>query len=546
MIKSILECLFCKIVLDYLVVNNVIVVEPEEIKLKNNKIMKEWTKKQLEIDMAELFLVIDDLPNDKAARLSGIPNELWKHCNGEVLVCLLKLMNLCLSLDTVPAISLACSKFGVFYDNNFLVLKGTFTQSPIFAIGFIVKDALKKNKEWFIWFFGNIYKDKINRVMTDFGLSESYRHLCKYRIDTRFVVKSDRIKTVGRKTSFLAVNAFASTQYILNIASEFFEINNISINNNKTNALLLINDLPISIVKKSESHQYLGIFLSTESLFKPSLAQAHVDVRFFSNVVLRKTITNKQFCYLVLAVLQLIISYCTQLSFVSLDVYCKWNVIIRKSLKTKAGLPCNFPSKVLYYLSLNNLKPFEQMQLYVSPMNNFLVGVVKIFLVNKLFLTNNLPCVFHESGIFLMSGILDQFLYYKFVFLLKQFGIAFGDRLLDKKRKLDPRGFVPYWFRLTSDFMSISASSEVKAAAVFGKDMLNSDCIEVYMDRSLKGVGSIEVTDEAAVYFPAADMSIGFKMTGLLFSTLTELQTVALALECVLSSCSVILYSDSQ
>ncbi|KAG9296677.1 hypothetical protein G9A89_009936 [Geosiphon pyriformis] len=50
------------------------------------------------IGMAELFLVINDLPNNKAAELSGIPNELWKHCGEEILACLLKLLNLCLSL----------------------------------------------------------------------------------------------------------------------------------------------------------------------------------------------------------------------------------------------------------------------------------------------------------------------------------------------------------------------------------------------------------------------------------------------------------------
>ncbi|KAG9299500.1 hypothetical protein G9A89_020671 [Geosiphon pyriformis] len=55
------------------------------------------------IGMVELFLVIEDLLNDKAAGLSKIPNELWKHYNKEVLACLLKLLNLCLSLDMIPA-----------------------------------------------------------------------------------------------------------------------------------------------------------------------------------------------------------------------------------------------------------------------------------------------------------------------------------------------------------------------------------------------------------------------------------------------------------
>ncbi|KAG9293612.1 hypothetical protein G9A89_005615 [Geosiphon pyriformis] len=41
MIKSILECPFCKVVLDYLIVDDELVVEPNKVKLKIDKIMKE-------------------------------------------------------------------------------------------------------------------------------------------------------------------------------------------------------------------------------------------------------------------------------------------------------------------------------------------------------------------------------------------------------------------------------------------------------------------------------------------------------------------------
>ncbi|KAG9306168.1 hypothetical protein G9A89_016072 [Geosiphon pyriformis] len=53
------------------------------------------------IGMEELSLVVDNLPNNKAAELLGIFNELWKHCDKEVLVCLLRLLNLCLSQGAV-------------------------------------------------------------------------------------------------------------------------------------------------------------------------------------------------------------------------------------------------------------------------------------------------------------------------------------------------------------------------------------------------------------------------------------------------------------
>ncbi|KAG9302254.1 hypothetical protein G9A89_008745 [Geosiphon pyriformis] len=294
-IKSILEHSFPKVVLNHLVVDDELVIEHNKVKLK----------------------------------LSRIPNKLWKHCGVEVLVCLLKLLNLCLSMDAVSDlpivlvktahkilskilfdwISLACNKFNVLCGNNFLVLKDTSTQSPIFAIGSVVENALEKNRElWLDW---------INKVMINFELLDSYR--------------------------------------------------------------------------------------------------------------------------------------------------------------------------------------------------------------------------VHDG--------LDQGEHWK---------------------QLDPRGPVPYWFSLTSDFMNNSIFLGVGAATATKENVLSvlnsdkfsevcdnllkvwSDCIKIYTDGSLKYTGSVEVTGGAAAYFLAANAGIGVKVTGLLFSTLTELQAVVLALECVLFSCSMVLYLDSQ
>ncbi|KAG9295786.1 hypothetical protein G9A89_009015 [Geosiphon pyriformis] len=70
-------------------------------------------------------------------------------------------------------------------------------------------------------------------------------------------------------------------------------------------------------------------------------------------------------------------------------------------------------------------------------------------------------------------------------------------------------------------------------------------CIEVYTDESLKNAGSAKMVSGVAAYFPAANISVGIKVHGLLSSTLTELQAIVLVLECVLFSCTVILYLDS-
>ncbi|KAG9300611.1 hypothetical protein G9A89_005211 [Geosiphon pyriformis] len=617
------------------------------------------------ISMSKLLSVVGSLSNGKAAGLSGVPNELWKHDCEVVLGCLLALFNKCLSVDIVPVlwkrawpivlietarkilskvlsdcISMACSKFNILRGDNFLVLKDTFTQSPVFAHHLRASLQHVKMCEKFIRFFGGIHENRVNRVMTDFGLSGGYkvhdgldqgevflpllwrifydpflcevkRHeqLCGYWIDTKFVAKSGRIESGGGLTSYFSAGAFfdntiwigncqASTQYALNIASEFFVINDISINSKKTVAIpinqsvkvasLSICGQPISLAKKGETHWYLGIFLSTERLSKPSVAKAHVDVCFFVNVVLRKAITDKQFFYLVLAVLQPI------------------DVLVRKGLKSKACLSCDFLDAVLHYPSLYGLKPFEQVQserkvaalimfanafgilghlfrhrfldlqvlgwapldllqfpvrLRVSPVNNFLAGMVKIFLGNELSLVNNLPTAFRSPGHFLLSSILEKSLYFDSVKSLRCFGVTFGDQLFDKKgvlldwktfccwKRLDPRGPVPHWFLVFSEFLksqSCSFSGSIDSAEKIGLDILKSEefsavidglhdiwsgFFEVFTDRALKNTGSAEVICGATAYFLVLDKSIG---------------AVTLALECVPSSSTVVLHLDSQ
>ncbi|KAG9303488.1 hypothetical protein G9A89_018384 [Geosiphon pyriformis] len=214
-IRSVLEHSFCKVILDHLVVDNELVLKPELVKSKVDVIIEEWTRKckvvtnisedwthqyqpldyvfdgafsnvMSSIDFNEMFVVVLNLPDGKAA-------------------------------------------------DNFSVLKSTSTQSPIFAIGSVIEDALEKN--WKLWL-----------VLQDIQ---------------------------------------AAIQHILNIAGEFFRFNDISINNNKTVTIpincqvasphLTISGVPIFIVKKDKPHYYLDIFLSTKSLLKSSLAKAYLD-----------------------------------------------------------------------------------------------------------------------------------------------------------------------------------------------------------------------------------------------------------------------------
>ncbi|KAG9306147.1 hypothetical protein G9A89_016051 [Geosiphon pyriformis] len=242
-------------------------------------------------------------------------------------------------------ILLACSTHDILYEDNFSVLKGTTTQTPIFAIGSVVENPLEKNRNlWLI--LQDMQKAYNSHQKSVYG----------YKLNSYFVSRSGRSEFQAGLSFFFAAGAFvddtiwvgsnqAATQHILNIASEFFRINNISINNDKTmtisinsrisNQSLFISGSPIFIAKKGESYWYFGIFLSTDGLSKPSLAKAHLDICFFSNLVLRKVVSNKQFLYLVSAVLYPIISYRIQFSFVSVGVYNKWDTLIFSWHKVK-------------------------------------------------------------------------------------------------------------------------------------------------------------------------------------------------------------------
>ncbi|KAG9293504.1 hypothetical protein G9A89_009228, partial [Geosiphon pyriformis] len=576
-IRSVLDWPFQKVVLDHLVVDDELILELEEIRSRldieacDAYGARSFSNVISAISMGELLLVTNGLPDGKAADLSGILNELWKHSCGEMLECLLVLLNVYLSVGMVSAFWKKTAKkiLSKILSDHISLACSASTQSLVFVVGLVVEDALKKNREiwlvlqdmwkaydsvgwphlraslWcikmcerFIGYFGNIHENRVNRVMTNFGLSDGYsvhdrldqserifydplfckvkrhKHLCKYHVDSKFVMKMGRVEG-------------ASTQYALNIASEFFKINDIFINNDKTVAIPINQDVrvaslsicgqPISIAKNGKAHHYLGIFLSMESLFKPNVSKAHSDVCFFVNVVLRKAITDKQFSYLVSAVLQSIVSYQTQFSFVSSGVCHKWDVMVKKGLKSKAGLPCDFLDAALYHSSLYGLKTFEQVQsegkiaalvsfsnafevlrclfdykfihlqvfgwaplnllqfpvkLHVSLVNNFLAGIMKIFLSNKLSLANNLPNAFHSPD--------------------------------------------------HSDVFSLV------------KDELHniwSSCFKVYTNGSLRNTGSVDAACSVTVYFLVLDKSVGVVVGGLLFSTLVELQAVALAFE---------------
>ncbi|KAG9292209.1 hypothetical protein G9A89_023929 [Geosiphon pyriformis] len=145
-IRSVLKCPFCKVVFNHLVFENKLILDPNLVKSKHwmvDNVFGDWCYQYLplkyvfdgafssimcSIEFNKLFGMVFFLSDGKAAGLSA-------H----------KILSKILS----DRISLAYSTFDVLCENNFSVLKGTMIQSPIFVIGLVVKDALKKN--WELW-----------------------------------------------------------------------------------------------------------------------------------------------------------------------------------------------------------------------------------------------------------------------------------------------------------------------------------------------------------------------------------------------------------
>ncbi|KAG9288218.1 hypothetical protein G9A89_020524 [Geosiphon pyriformis] len=71
-------------------------------------------------------------------------------------------------------------------------------------------------------------------------------------------------------------------------------------------------------------------------------------------------------------------------------------------------------------------------------------------------------------------------------------------------------------------------------------------CFSVYTDGSLSGLGTLDVKTGAAVFFEDVNLGLSVQVSGLLFSTMAELQAIALALECVSPFYSVDLFMNNQ
>ncbi|KAG9291688.1 hypothetical protein G9A89_022107 [Geosiphon pyriformis] len=587
-IRSVLEHPFCKVVLDHLVVNDELVLEPELIKSKVDRIMEGWTKKWLvvldfsddwkcqfwplnyvfddafsgvmnSISFDKMFSVISSLPNEKTAGFSVLDMPLvflnfclvcelvsgpWRKAwvlmipkpyewEGVLMnthsIALIKTAHKILSKILSDRIFSVYSEFDVLQKDNFSVLKDMTMQSPIFAIGSVVKDALEKNRElWlvlqnihkaydlrslirikmynrFIRFFGSIHNNCRNRVMTDFGLTSDYvvhdgldqgkvflllfwhifydslmcevkrqGEVCGYKLNSHFISNTGHVESQTGLTLFFAASAFVDD--IIWVGSSQAATQHIL---NVVSEFFKINNISIN------NNKTVAILVNCR-VETPYLTVSSLPIS-----IAKKAISDKQFSYLASAVLFSIVSYRIQFSF---------DTLIRKDLKSKSGLLLDFPNDALHHPSLYGLKTFEQIQAE-SKLASIIAFANSVGILGHLFSYRS-----HDLQVLSWSP------HYPLLFLARSDVCQ------------------------SHDFGIICNKLSATDAA----------CLFVYMNGSLSGLRTVAMKAGAAVFFEDIDSGLGVGVSGLVSSTLSELQAIALALECVSSSCAVDLFSNSQ
>ncbi|KAG9303988.1 hypothetical protein G9A89_005898 [Geosiphon pyriformis] len=211
--------------------------------------------------------------------------------------------------------------------------------------------------------------------------------------------------------------------------------------------------------------------------------------------------------------------------------------------------------------------------LLINFLNCFLAGATCVFAECKTFLGNVFLKVFKAGTGVSILDVLGLNSYLGVRYSLRRYGLIFANQLLDcrgvcftwntfhKWKKLDFRDPISFWFVLVINFIKNGGLNN-SIHAVFCPALTKFACdigfisghllvfkhhsVEVYTNGFVRDLGSIGACGGAAAYFPEANTSINVKVLSLLSSTLVELQTIALVLECVPVSSSVILFTDSQ
>ncbi|KAG9302715.1 hypothetical protein G9A89_005189 [Geosiphon pyriformis] len=312
-IRSVLEHSFHKMVLNHLVVNNELVLEPDLVKSKVDTIMESWTRKHqtvpnvstfsgvmCSIGFDKFFGVVSNLPNGKTAGLSEAwvsmipkPYEWESILTNTYSIALIETARKIFFKILSDRIFSACSTFDVLHE-LWLVL-----QDMQKAYNLVDWKHLEKSLV------------RIKMFITDFGLTDDYHvhdrldqgevfspllwhifygpllcevkyqeSVCEYKINSHFISKSGHAESWTGFFSFLAADAFVD--------------NTIWVGSSQN---------------------------ATQHIF---------DV----------AVSDKQFLYLVLVVLYPIVGYKTQFSFVPISVCNNLSVYTDSSLKNLGTIGC--------------------------------------------------------------------------------------------------------------------------------------------------------------------------------------------------------------
>ncbi|KAG9284936.1 hypothetical protein G9A89_006314 [Geosiphon pyriformis] len=169
-----------------------------------------------------------------------------------------------------------------------------------------------------------------------------------------------------------------------------------------------------------------------------------------------------------------------------------------------------------------------------SFLNCFLAGAMHALASCNTSLGGILSNVFRAGSGVPILNMLGMCSYLSMRNSLRKYCLIFANQLLDCHGFVSVSDFIKNGGLSNNMVMaSHSASADVVCdiGLVFKRLLaIEHGSIDVYMDSSVKSLGSIGVYSGAAAYFPKANVSIGVKVLGLLSSMLVELQAIALAL----------------
>ncbi|KAG9294912.1 hypothetical protein G9A89_003252 [Geosiphon pyriformis] len=165
-------------------------------------------------------------------------------------------------------------------------------------------------------------------------------------------------------------------------------------------------------------------------------------------------------------------------------------------------------------------------------MNCFLAGTTCALNLCNLSLGGNLPNGFQTKNNIAVLNVLSSKSYLSVIRSLKKEPVSVW--FVSLVKFINESGLLN---SILLFFCSILADSPCDFGYI-SKYLLDSglNFIIIYMNGSIKNLGLLGACGDTTAYFPDVNISIGVKVNGLLSSTLVELQTIALVLECVPAS----------